>query len=43
MAYSPDILILNRPNLVNEPIWKKESIITLVESIPLVVEVVSTN
>ncbi len=42
-AYSPDILILNRPNLVNEPIWKKESIITLVESIPLVVEVVSTN
>ena len=42
-AYSPDILILNRPNLVNELIWKKESIITLVESVPLVVEVVSTN
>jgi Uma2 family endonuclease len=42
-SYSPDILILNRPNLVNEPIWKKQSIITLVKSIPLVVEVVSTN
>lgn len=23
-AYSPDILIINRPNLVNEPSWKKE-------------------
>jgi len=22
-AYSPDILIINRPNLVNEPLWKK--------------------
>ncbi len=42
-GYSPDILILNRSNLVNEPIWKKESIITLVDSIPLVVEIVSTN
>jgi len=42
-AYSPDILILNRSNLINEPIWKKESIITLSESISLVVEIVSTN
>jgi len=42
-AYSPDILLLNKPNLVNEPIWKKESIITLAESISLVVEIVSTN
>jgi len=42
-AYSPDILILNRANLINEPIWKKESIITLSESISLVVEIVSTN
>jgi Uma2 family endonuclease len=22
-AYSPDILIINRPNLLNEPLWKK--------------------
>ncbi|MEH1807543.1 Uma2 family endonuclease [Nostoc sp.] len=42
-AYSPDVLILNRPNLVNEPLWKKESTISQAESIPLVVEVVSSN
>ncbi|MEH2242760.1 Uma2 family endonuclease [Nostoc sp.] len=42
-AYSPDVLILNRPNLVNEPLWKKESTVNLAESIPLVVEVVSSN
>ncbi|MBN3898497.1 MAG: Uma2 family endonuclease [Nostoc sp. NOS(2021)] len=42
-AYSPDVLILNRPSLVTEPLWKKESTISLAESIPLVVEVVSSN
>ncbi len=42
-AYSPDILLLNRSNLVNEPFWKKESTVTLGASIPLVIEVVSTN
>jgi Uma2 family endonuclease len=42
-AYSPDILIINRPNLVNEPLWKKESTVSYSASIPLVVEVVSTN
>ncbi|WP_017655251.1 Uma2 family endonuclease [Fortiea contorta] len=42
-AYSPDVLILNRPNLVNEPVWKKESTVSQAESIPLVIEVVSTN
>jgi Uma2 family endonuclease len=42
-AYSPDVLVLNRPNLVNEPLWKKESTVSLAASIPLVVEVVSTN
>ncbi|MDZ8107424.1 MAG: Uma2 family endonuclease [Nostoc sp. DedQUE12a] len=42
-AYSPDVLILNQPNLVNEPLWKKESTVSLAESIPLVVEVVSSN
>jgi Uma2 family endonuclease len=42
-AYSPDILILNRSNLVNEPRWKKESTVTQGLSVPLVVEVVSTN
>ncbi|MBN3892356.1 MAG: Uma2 family endonuclease [Nostoc sp. JL31] len=42
-AYSPDILILNQPNLLNEPLWKKESTVTQAASIPLVIEVVSTN
>ncbi|MCC5600081.1 Uma2 family endonuclease [Nostoc favosum] len=42
-AYSPDVLLLNRPNLINEPLWKKESTVSLAASIPLVVEVVSTN
>lgn len=42
-AYSPDVLILNQPNLVNEPLWKKESTVSAADSIPLVVEVVSTN
>ncbi|MCW5312380.1 Uma2 family endonuclease [Nostoc sp. KVJ3] len=42
-AYLPDVLFLNRSNLVNEPLWKKESILTQAESIPLVVEVLSTN
>ncbi len=42
-AYSPDVLILNQPNLVNEPLWKKESTVSQGASIPLVIEVVSTN
>lgn len=42
-AYSPDILILNRSNLASEPMWKKFSTVTQGASIPLVVEVVSTN
>lgn len=42
-AYSPDVLVLNRSNLVSEPLWKKESTVTDGASIPLVVEVVSTN
>ena len=42
-AYSPDLLLLNLTNLVNEPLWKKESTVTQTASIPLVIEVVSTN
>jgi len=42
-AYSPDILILNRPNLASEPLWQKFSTVTQGASIPLVIEVVSTN
>ncbi len=40
-AYSPDVLILNQPNLVNEPRWKKESTVSQAESIPLAIKVVS--
>lgn len=42
-GYFPDILILNRANLVNEPLWKKASTLISGESIPLIIEVVSTN
>lgn len=42
-AYSPDVLLLNRTNLINEPRWKKESTVSQSASIPLVIEVVSTN
>jgi Uma2 family endonuclease len=42
-TYSPDIVLVNHDNLVNEPLWKKQSTIIQAESIPLVVEVVSTN
>jgi Uma2 family endonuclease len=42
-AYSPDVLIINRPNLINEPLWKQQSTLIQSASIPLVIEVVSTN
>ncbi|WGV27949.1 Uma2 family endonuclease [Halotia branconii] len=42
-GYFPDVLVLNRANLANEPLWKKESTLSLGASIPLIIEVVSTN
>jgi Uma2 family endonuclease len=42
-CYSPDVLLLNRTNLVNEPLWKKKSTVIQGASVPLIVEVVSTN
>ncbi len=42
-AYSPDILVQNYDNVINEPLWDKESTLCLPASLPLVVEVVSTN
>lgn len=43
-GYEPDVIILDEQKVVNlEPRWDKESIITLGASIPLVVEIVSTN
>lgn len=42
-AFRPDIVVLDRDQLVYEPLWQKEPVITLGRSIKLVVEVVSTN
>ncbi|MEA5508954.1 Uma2 family endonuclease [Crocosphaera sp. UHCC 0190] len=42
-SYSPDILLLNHDNLVNEPLWSKQSTVVQAASIPIAVEVVSTN
>lgn len=42
-GYIPDVLVLNVTNLANEPLWKKSSTVSQAESIPLIVEVVSTN
>jgi Uma2 family endonuclease len=42
-GYEPDVTVLNRPSLVNEPLWDKASTVTLADSLPLVIEVVSTN
>jgi len=42
-TYSPEILLLNHNNLVNEPLWSKQSTVMQAASIPLAVEVVSTN
>lgn len=42
-GYLPDVLILNRSNLASEALWEKTSTVTQGATIPLVIEVVSTN
>jgi Uma2 family endonuclease len=42
-AYLPDVLILKRSNLVNEPLWEKQSTVTQGDSVVIAIEVVSTN
>lgn len=42
-AFLPDVLLLNRLNLINEPKWRNKSTVSQPSSIPLVIEVVSTN
>ena len=42
-GYLPDILVVKRDALVFEPLWEKSSTITQGSSIPLIIEVVSTN
>lgn len=42
-GYEPDIIVLDRHSLSKESRWETESIITMGESVSLIVEVVSTN
>ncbi|MBN3892458.1 MAG: Uma2 family endonuclease [Nostoc sp. JL31] len=42
-AYSPDLLLLNLDNLDNEPLFQKQSTVSQAASVPIVIEVVSTN
>ncbi|NJM95835.1 MAG: Uma2 family endonuclease [Phormidesmis sp. RL_2_1] len=42
-ARRPDVVVLDETNLINEPLWEREPIITLGRSVKMVVEVVSTN
>lgn len=39
----PDVIVLDRPALDAEPLWRREPIITLGTSVKLIAEVVSTN
>ncbi len=42
-GYNPDVIVLDRMALQDEPLWKKRSTITQGKSVRVVIEVVSTN
>ncbi|PSN10159.1 hypothetical protein C7271_26440 [filamentous cyanobacterium CCP5] len=42
-GYKPDVLMVDRAALAQEPLWERESVITLGSSVKLAVEVTSTN
>ncbi|MGB5593118.1 MAG: Uma2 family endonuclease [Crocosphaera sp.] len=42
-GYLPDILVVDRNALEDEPLWEKFSTLTKGKSIPLVIEIVSSN
>jgi Uma2 family endonuclease len=42
-AYKPDIAVLDRRAIAHEPLWEKSSTILSGTSLPVVIEVVSTN
>ncbi len=42
-GYQPDIIVINREYIENEPLWPKASVIQNGQTVPLVIEVVSTN
>lgn len=42
-GYRPDVIILDKTELVNEPLWASASTVQQGKTVPLVIEVVSTN
>jgi Uma2 family endonuclease len=42
-AFRPDIMVVNKAALIDEPLWSSQSILTRGSSILLIAEVVSTN
>ncbi|WP_449420758.1 Uma2 family endonuclease [Phormidium nigroviride] len=42
-AFRPDVIVLDETELINEPLWQQEPVITSGKSIKLIAEVVSTN
>lgn len=42
-GYQPDVAIISREHIKNEPLWQKSSVIENGLTVPLAVEVVSTN
>ena len=42
-GYEPDVMVVDRQSLTNEPLWESSSVITNGKSVKLAVEVVSTN
>ena len=42
-GYLPDIAVINREYIKNEPLWNKSSVIQNGATVPLVIEVVSSN
>jgi len=42
-GYVPDVAVMNREQLKDEPLWEKSSVIQNGQTVPLVIEVVSTN
>lgn len=42
-AFRPDVIVLDQTQLINEPLWQQQPVITSGKSIKLIAEVVSTN
>ncbi|MEH1815795.1 MAG: Uma2 family endonuclease [Nostoc sp.] len=42
-AFRPDVIVLDQTQLINQPLWQQQPVITSGNSIKLIAEVVSTN